>query len=169
MYTDQPTPATSTQPTSDVAEPPAPHAATVRNLLILTVLGAGLMVIQSVAYHHYAPTDGSVRQDVPVYIVAALIGAFVAAIGLFRVSRSRKPATTPLVGVVLAALGLVIFPIAYFTPLTFIWGSTSYLLSRDARPGRLRTAARVIGVVALCLTPLVVIARAVGITYQVGG
>ena len=72
-------------------------------------------------------------------------------------------------GILLSALGLVIFPVAYFTPITFIWGVSSYLLSRDAQPGPLRTMARVLGIIALCLTPLVVVLRAVGVTYQLGG
>lgn len=168
MSTDQPTRRTDTQP-PDAAKPDRDRVATLRNVLGFALLGGLLMVVQSVAYHHYAPKDGSVIQDLPVYGVAALIGALLAAIGLFRVARSRKSATAPRVGVVLAALGLVIFPVAYFTPMTFIWGGTSYLLSRDAQPGALRTAARVLGIVALCLTPLVVLGRTVGITYQLGG
>jgi hypothetical protein len=145
------------------------RSATFAGLALAYVVGVALVVLQSVAYHHYAPTDGSVGQDVPVYFVSGLIGALIAAIGLFRVSRSRKSATAPRVGIVLSALGLVIFPVAYYTPITFIWGVTSYLLSRDAQPGPLRTAARVLGVVALCLTPVVVLLRAVGVTYQLGG
>jgi membrane associated rhomboid family serine protease len=173
MATNQPTSShTSTQPAMS-AEPgtdsPDRRAASFRNLGLTYVVGVVLVVLQSVAYHHYAPTDGSVGQDVPVYFVSGLIGGLIAAIGLFRVSRSRKRATAPRVGIVLSALGLLIFPVAYFTPITFIWGVTSYLLSRDAQPGRLRTAARVLGVIALCLTPLVVVLRVVGITYQVGG
>jgi hypothetical protein len=170
MDTDQPVQHTGTQsPAIAPTVSSENRSATVRNLLGTTVLGAVLMVVQSVAYHHYAPKDGSVGQDVPFYFISALIGALIAAIGLFRVAHSRKAATTPRVGIVLAVLGLVVFPVGYYTPLTFIWGVTSYLLSRDAQPGPLRTAARILGIVALCLTPLVVLLRALGITYQVGG
>ena len=173
MATNQPTSSpTSTQPAASPAlggGSPDHLAANFRNLGLTYVVGVALVVLQSVAYHHYAPSDGSVGQDAPVYFVSGLIGCLIAAIGLFRVSRSHKRATTPRVGIVLSALGLVIFPVAYFTPITFIWGVTSYLLSRDAQPGPLRTAARVLGIVALCLTPLVVLLRVVGVTYQVGG
>jgi hypothetical protein len=173
MATNQPTSSTtSAQPTTSAGTDTGSldhHAASFRNLGLTYVVGVALVVLQSVAYHHYAPTDGSVGQDVPVYFVSGLIGCLIAGIGLFRVSRSHKRATTPRVGIVLSALGLVIFPVAYFTPITFIWGVTAYLLSRDAQPGPLRTAARVLGLVALCLTPLVVVLRVVGVTYQVGG
>ena len=173
MSTEQPTTShapsqRTTPPTSDTSSPEH-RSASLRNLALAYVAGVVLVVLQSVAYHHYVPSDGSVGQDVPVYFVSGLIGALIAAIGLFRVSRSRKTATAPRVGIVLSALGLVIFPVAYYTPITFIWGVTSYLLSRDAQPGPLRTAARVLGVLALCLTPLVVLLRAVGVTYQLGG
>jgi multisubunit Na+/H+ antiporter MnhG subunit len=171
MSTEQPTAshARTQRTTPPVPGSPDHRSAGLRNLAIAYVVGVGLVVLQSVAYHHYAPTDGSVGQDVPVYFVSGLIGCLIAAIGLFRVSRSHKPATTPRVGIVLSVLGLAIFPVAYFTPITFIWGVTSYLLSRDAQPGPLRTAARVLGIIALCLTPLVVLLRAVGVTYQLGG
>jgi hypothetical protein len=157
------------QPTLTSSTQPGRRVASVPNLAGTCVLGVVLMLVQTAAYHHYAPTDGSVGQDVPVYVVSGLIGGLIAAIGLFRVARSHAGATAPRVGVVLSLLGLVIFPVAYFTPMTFIWGVTSYLLSRDARPGPLRTAARVLGLVALCLTPVVVLLRLSGVTYQLGG
>jgi hypothetical protein len=170
MDTNQPIRQAGAQPSVTESAPlPISRSANGRNLCAATLVGFVLLVVQSVAYHHYEPTDGSVGQDVPVYLVAALIGALVAGIGLLRVVRSRNAATRPRVGVMLAVLGLIVFPVAYFTPLTFIWGATAYLLSRDAQPGPLRTAARVLGIVALCLTPLVVLARVAGITYQVGG
>jgi drug/metabolite transporter (DMT)-like permease len=173
MSTEQPTAShASTQRTTSPVPgtgSPGHRSAGFRNLTFAYVVGVALVVLQSVAYHHYAPNDGSVGQDVPVYFVSGLIGCLIAAIGLFRVARGHKLATTPRVGIVLSALGLVIFPVAYFTPITFIWGVTSYLLSRDSEPGPLRTAARVLGIVALCLTPLVVLLRAAGVTYQLGG
>jgi hypothetical protein len=173
MVTNQPTSSqASTQPTPTTAKDtgqPGHRSASFRNLAFTYLAGVALMVLQSVGYHLYKPTDGSVGQDVPFYFISGLIGCLIAAIGLFRVSRSRKDATAPWVGMVLSALGVVIFPVAYYTPITFIWGVTSYLLSRDARPGRLRTAARVLGIIALCLTPLVVLLRAAGVTYQLGG
>jgi hypothetical protein len=173
MATNQPTsshaPTGPTMSAESAPGSPDRHAASFRNLGLTYVVGVALLVLQSVAYHHYAPTDGSVGQDVPVYFVSGVIGCLIAAIGLFRVSRGHKAATTPRVGIVLSALGIVIFPVAYFTPITFIWGVTSYLLSRDAQPGALRAAARVLGLIALCLTPLVVLIRVVGITYQLGG
>jgi hypothetical protein len=172
MTTAEPTPHTITQPTT-TGEPERGSlgrgSMSYRTLAWLFVVGVALMVLQSLAYHHYAPKDGSVGSDVPVYVVSALIGCLIAAIGLFRVARSRRPATAPRVGLVLSILGLFIFPVAYFTPITFIWGATSYRLASDARPGFLRSAARVLGVVAMCLTPLVIVLRAVGVTYQLGG
>jgi hypothetical protein len=173
MATNQPTSSqASTQRTATTAadtDLPGHRSASFRNLAFTYLVGVALVVLQSVAYHHYKPTDGSVGQDVPVYFVSGLIACLIAAIGLFRVYRSRKPATAPRVGILLSALGLVIFPVAYFTPITFIWGVTSYLLSRDAQPGPLRNVARVLGIIALCLTPLVVVLRVVGVTYQLGG
>lgn len=167
MNTDQPT-SIATAPLGTAPAPSQPSAG-LRALAGAYVLGAVLMIVQSLAYHHYVPKDGTVAQDVPVYLVSGLIGCLIAGIGLFRVRRSRKAASTPRVGIVLSVLGIAIFPFAYYTPITFIWGVTSYLLSRDAEPGALRTAARVLGTIALCLTPLVVVLRLVGVTYQVGG
>jgi hypothetical protein len=54
-------------------------------------------------------------------------------------------------------------------PITLIWGATAFLLSRDATPGRTATAARVLGSVAVLCQLAVVVARLVGVTYQVGG
>ena len=173
MSTEQPT---TSHPSTQRSASPAPvtdapdrRSAGFRNLALAYVVGVALVVLQSVAYHHYAPKDGSVGQDVPVYFVSGLIGALIAAIGLFRVARAASRPRPHAWAWCSPCSACVIFPVAYFTPITFIWGVTSYLLSREAQPGPLRTAARVLGVIALCLTPLVVVLRAVGVTYQLGG
>jgi hypothetical protein len=173
MDTDQPTRPATTQSGTQSGKPSAATGRRSASLLALGaayVVGVVLMIVQSIGYHHYVvPKDGTVGSDIPVYVVSGLFAALIAGIGLLRARRSRKPASTPRVAILLSVLGIAIFPVAYYTPLTFIWGITAYLLSRDAEPGPLRTAARVLGIVALCLTPLVVVLRLVGVTYQVGG
>jgi hypothetical protein len=138
-------------------------------LLAAGVVGVLALVAQSWFYHLHKPTDGSVAQDLPVYVVSGVLAVAIAGIGLLRVSRSSSDASGPRVGVVLAVLGLVIFPVAYYTPMTFVWGATSFLLSRNAPAGKLRTAGLVLGVLAMCCTLVVVVLRAVGVTYQAGG
>ena len=144
------------------------RAASWRNLALSYVAGVVLLAVQSVAYHLHTH-ENKLASDIPFYVVSGLVGVLIAAIALLRVNRSSKPTTRPTVGIVLSALGIVIFPVAYYTPITFIWGATACLLARDAAPGAATTTARVLGVVAMLCTVAVVVLRVLGVTYQVGG
>lgn len=155
--------------TSTVSTPPQTgRTATWRNLALSYVAGVLLLTLQSVGYHWHTH-DNKLSSDVPFYLVAGLIGVLIAAIALLRVHRSGKDTTAARVAVGLSAFGVVIFPVAYYTPITFILGATSYLLSRDAAPGRTARVARILGIVAMLCSVVVVIARICGVTYQLGG
>jgi NO-binding membrane sensor protein with MHYT domain len=156
--------ATSTVPT----ESKTGRTATGRNLALSYVAGVLVLTLQSIGYHLHTH-DNKLASDIPFYVISGLVGVLIAAIALFRVRRSRKPATTGRVAVVLGAFGIAIFPVAYYMPITFILGATSYLLSQDADPGRTARVARVLGIVAMLCSVAVVVARACGVTYQLGG
>ena len=156
----------TTSPSIDTVPTTLRHA-TWRNLGLSMLAGLVLGVLQNRAYDLHV--NDPLLSNIGVYVVGALLGGGVAALGLLRAHRSSRPASTPRVGIVLAAVGIVAFPVTYYLPFAFIWGTTSWLLSRDAEPGRLARAAQVLGLVALALTPIVVVLRLIGVTYQVGG
>jgi hypothetical protein len=144
------------------------HVATWRNLALTYVAGVLVLTLQSVAYHLHTH-ENRLASDIPFYVISGLVGVAIAAIALLRVHRSTKPATTARVGIVLSAFGIAIFAVAYYMPITFILGGTSYLLSRDAEPGRSASAARVLGIIAMLCSVAVAVARICGVTYQLGG
>ncbi len=156
--------ATSTVSTT----PQTGRTATGRNLALSYVAGVLLLTLQSVAYHLHTH-ENRLASDVPFYVVSGLVGVLIAAIALLRVRHSRKDATAGRVAVGLSAFGVAIFPVAYYMPITFILGATSYLIARDATPGRTTRVAQVLGIVAMLCSVVVVIARACGVTYQLGG
>jgi uncharacterized membrane protein len=154
--------------TTEIAPSITHRQASWRNLALVYVVGVVLLGIQSVAYHHYTH-ENKLASDLPFYVVSGLIGVLIAAIALVRVNRSSKAMTTPRIGIVLGALAVVLFPVGYYTPITFVWGATAFLLSHDAVPGRAATAARALGIVAMLCQVALVIARICGVTFQIGG
>jgi hypothetical protein len=135
----------------------ATRRATYLNGLVALVVGIAIVTATSQAHHHYDPKAASGWRELPTYVISGLIGYGIAfGLGLLRVRRSGTAKTMAWTALVLAVLGVVLFPVAWWTPIPFVFGAAAVLLGVDANAAagrsRLSTAGIVLGWLAILAT-----------------
>lgn len=156
---------TTTSTTTDSGTVPDRRHATWAHLAASYVVGVVALGIQSLAYHLHGGGNGF-GTDLVFYVVSGLVGVVLGALAIALARRTGRPAVC---GLVAAVVGLLLFPVGYYMPVTVILGLTAYLLSQDARPSRAASAARLLGALAVLCQVAVVVYRIAGGMYQVGG
>ncbi len=156
---------TTTSTTTDSGTIPDRRHATWAHLAASYVVGVVALGIQSLAYHLHGGGNGF-GTDLVFYVVSGLVGVVLAALAIALARRTGRPAVC---GLVAAVVGLLLFPVGYYMPVTVILGLTAYLLSRTpglpARPPR----PGCLGALAVLCQVAVVVYRIAGGMYQVGG
>ena len=135
----------------------ATRRATYLNGLAALIVGIAIVTATSQAHHHYDPKAASGWRELPIYAISGLIGYGVAfGLGLLRARRSGTTKTTAWTALVLAVVGVVLFPVAWWTPIPFVFGAAAILLGVDANTAagrsRLNTAAIGLGSLAILAT-----------------
>ncbi len=128
--------------------------ATYGNGLIALIVGIALVTITSQVHHHYAPHSSSGWRELPYYVISGAIGYAVAfGLGLLRVRRGHSTKTIGQTALVLGAVGVVLFGVAWYTPIPFVFGAGAVLLGRDGVAaggrGRLNNSSVVLGALAM--------------------
>lgn len=131
--------------------------ATYRNGLIALVIGIALVTATSQAHYHYDHSSGSGWREWPAYTISGLVGYGIAfGLGLLRVHRSGTAKTMALTGLVLGFLGVLLYPVGYWTPIPFVFGAAAVLLGLDANAAigrtRMNTASMALGALAIAAT-----------------
>jgi hypothetical protein len=143
-------------------QPVMKRTAGYRNTAIGLFAGIVVITLTSQAHHHFAPSQASGWRELPFYLVGGVLGYGVVCLAVLRVGRARKANSAGPMALVFGILAVLLIVPAYFTAIPFTWGAAAVLLSRDATPGRTRTASTVLGVVAMLAMIAVLVYRFFG-------